>query len=93
MVFWGRNSVGASNLAPEQLDDLGFQYGLEAEVDEHDAELLRFEIPANRYDLLSVEGLASSLGVYIGTKSLPVFSLRPPHTSTTMLVKQSVGAR
>ena len=35
--------------------------------------LYKIEVAANRYDLLCLEGLALALGVFIGTRTMPVF--------------------
>jgi hypothetical protein len=46
-----------------------------------DEALLRIEVPANRYDLLSVEGLVLALRVFIGADpALPRFTAAPPQT-------------
>ena len=42
----------------EELEELCFDYGLELEEDGDSTETVKVELPANRYDLLSVEGLA-----------------------------------
>lgn len=42
----------------EELEELCFDYGLELEDDGDSTETVKVELPANRYDLLSVEGLA-----------------------------------
>ena len=72
------------------MDELGFQYGIEAEADDDESQL-RFEIAANRYDLLSVEGLTNNLAAYIGTKPVPDYKIRPADKANTMHVKKSVG--
>ena len=42
----------------EEFEELCFDYGLELEEDGDSTETVKVELPANRYDLLSVEGLA-----------------------------------
>lgn len=42
----------------KEFEDLCFDYGLELEPDGDSTETVKVELPANRYDLLSVEGLA-----------------------------------
>ena len=42
----------------KEFEDLCFDYGLELEEDGDSTETVKVELPANRYDLLSVEGLA-----------------------------------
>jgi len=38
----------------------------------------KVEIPANRYDILCLEGLARALNVFLGKQSPPVYTLRAP---------------
>lgn len=38
----------------------------------------KIEVPANRYDILCLEGVARALNVFRGTIPKPVYSLRPP---------------
>lgn len=45
-------------LTDEEFDELCFEYGLEVEEDKDCEEKIKVELPANRYDLLCVEGLA-----------------------------------
>ena len=44
----------------EKLDEMCFDFGIELELgkDSNDNVVWKFEVAANRYDLLSVEGLA-----------------------------------
>jgi len=46
------------SLSDEEFDELCFEYGLEVEEDKDSEEKIKVELPANRYDLLCVEGLA-----------------------------------
>jgi len=50
----------------EELDDICFDFGIELEKgkDDNDIPILKFEVAANRYDLLSVEGIAQAIGMY-----------------------------
>lgn len=70
------------NFTDIEFDHLCFEYGLELDdIEESPAAddasqlevLYKIEIPANRYDLLCIEGLAQTLRVFLG--------LDPPHTS------------
>ena len=78
-------------LGKTEFEELCFNYGLEAEDDKDDAECMKVEVPANRYDLLSVEGLALNLGRYLGTLPEFKFTPRPASELLTMHVKPSVG--
>lgn len=53
-----------------------------------DDELYKIDTPANRYDLLSAEGMAIALRVFLGTMPLPKYKLLPAQHS--MIVKNSV---
>lgn len=48
-----------------EFEDLCFDYGLEYEEDGDSTETVKVELPANRYDLLSVEGLALAFRSYL----------------------------
>lgn len=39
---------------------------------------LKIEIPANRYDLLCIEGISRALNVFLEKKTAPVYRLVPP---------------
>ena len=54
---------------------------------------LKIEIPANRYDMLCIEGIALNLNVFRGRMTLPHFKLVPPSGGKleTMIVHESVG--
>lgn len=56
------------SLSDKELDEFCFDYGLEAEEDKDCPEKLRVELPANRYDLLCVEGLAIAFQSYLSLK-------------------------
>ena len=45
--------------------------------------LYKIDLPANRYDLLSLEGLSTALNVFLGNESPPKYAPLPPkHTMT-----------
>lgn len=58
------------------------------EEDKESEENLKVEIPANRYDLLSVEGLALSFKAYLELGEIPRFTANPP--TTTLTIEKSV---
>jgi phenylalanyl-tRNA synthetase beta chain len=60
----------------KELEDICFDFGIEVEEDSLDSTKIVFEIPANRYDLLCVEGLTDALGIFLGLKKAPVFHLK-----------------
>lgn len=49
----------------KELEELCFDYGLELEEDGDSTETMKVELPANRYDLLSVEGLAIAFRTFL----------------------------
>lgn len=50
--------------------------------------IYKIEVPANRYDLLCLEGIARALRVFKGKESLPVYKTTKP--TTKLIVKSSV---
>ncbi len=58
-------------MSKEELENIAFDFGLEIEEDSNNAENSKVEIPANRYDLLSVEGLSCALQSYLRIKECP----------------------
>lgn len=76
------------SLTDEEIDDISFSYGLESEKDE-DPEWYRIELPANRYDLLSAEGLSMALAQYLDIKSYPKFAIANPPQLLKMTVSKS----
>ncbi|UKJ90014.2 phenylalanyl-tRNA synthetase [Theileria orientalis] len=68
-------------LSLEDLESLFFEFGLEydgAEIDEKGRDIIKIEIPANRYDLLSLEGLVTALLCFRWDVQLPEITLVPP---------------
>ncbi|BGP25357.1 phenylalanine--tRNA ligase subunit beta [Rhodotorula toruloides] len=69
----------------KEFDELLFQYGLELDEDtitdpDHPAgepHQLKIEVPANRYDLLCIEGIARALQLYLSPDSgVPTYALK-----------------
>ncbi|MES1920686.1 hypothetical protein MHBO_002332 [Bonamia ostreae] len=76
------------NFSVEQFQDLCFDFGIEldnvvtekelksgGDKTESDVIYYKIEVPANRYDLLCVEGLAYSLAVFMGKKEILTVNL------------------
>lgn len=58
-------------MSNEELEKTAFDFGLEIEEDNNNSENSKVEIPANRYDLLSVEGLSCALKSYLKIADCP----------------------
>ncbi|KIY74100.1 phenylalanyl-tRNA synthetase subunit beta [Cylindrobasidium torrendii FP15055 ss-10] len=80
-----------------EFDELCFEYGLELDEDttEEVEELkkkglpaerpqLKIEVPANRYDLLCIEGIARNLSTYLGKAPAPKYTLSQPKLTVTI---------
>jgi phenylalanyl-tRNA synthetase beta chain len=81
----------------KEIDELCFDYGLEVDdivTEKSDAgideEVYKIEIPANRYDLLCVEGLTRALKVFNKEISPPKYEIAKPAKMQRMTVDSSV---
>jgi phenylalanyl-tRNA synthetase beta chain len=54
---------------------------------------LKIEVPANRYDLLCLEGLARALRIYLGIESLPNYRVLPWSGRTATVAKACSSIR
>jgi len=80
-----------------EFDQLCFDYGLELdEVEKEKVEgssvektVFKIDIPANRYDLLCLEGLVRALLIFQGKKDIPVFKRLRPIDIQRMVVHPS----
>jgi phenylalanyl-tRNA synthetase beta chain len=64
-------------LTPEQINQLS------------DEVIYKIDVPANRYDLLCIEGISRSLKVFLGDADAPIYDVMPPSENgkyTTMTV-------
>ncbi|SGZ57885.1 CIC11C00000002681 [Sungouiella intermedia] len=84
----------------EEFDELCFDFGIELDEDTTDECVgderpqLKIEIPANRYDMLCIEGIAQALNEFLGRSEAPKFTLNPAKPEITMTIKEStVGIR
>lgn len=88
----------------EDFDNLLFEFGLELDEDTTEevealkkkglpAERpqLKIEVPANRYDLLCIEGIARALRVFLGKDKPPVYKLSIPPGGERDLVELRVA--
>ena len=53
--------------------------------------LYRIEIPANRYDLLCIEGLARALNIFLGRIPIPQYSCSKPQSVEQLKVLPNVS--
>lgn len=58
-------------MSKEELENIAFDFGLEIEEDSNNQDNSRVEIPANWYDLLSIEGLSCALKSYLKIEDCP----------------------
>lgn len=84
----------------EEFDELCFDFGLELDEDTTDECVgderpqLKIEIPANRYDMLCIEGIAQALNEFLGRRDAPNFTLKPATPEVTLTIEEStVGIR
>ena len=58
-------------------------------VDMSNTTVYKVEVPANRYDLLCLEGIATALRCYLGKGKLPTYKLVQPKKMEQVFVKAS----
>ena len=58
-------------------------------VDMSKVEVYKLEVPANRYDLLCLEGIGAAIRCYLGKGKLPEYRLSAPATMEKIIVKPS----
>lgn len=58
-------------LSNDEINDITFDFGVELDeiYEENSKEMLKFDIPANRYDLLCLEGFSTALRSYLNIKN------------------------
>ncbi|KAG8754875.1 phenylalanine--tRNA ligase subunit beta, partial [Ceratobasidium sp. 428] len=90
-VCWVRPSAHCCIPATAEFDELCFDFGIELDEDTTEeveeakkrglpAERpqLKIEIPANRYDMLCIEGIARALRIFLGKQKAPEYKLVSP---------------
>lgn len=79
----------------EEFDELCFEFGLELDEDttddcaEGERPQLKIEIPANRYDMLCIEGIAQALNEFLGRREAPKYVLEPSKPEISMTIEES----
>lgn len=82
----------------EEFDELCFEFGIELDEDTteectgDERPQLKIEVPANRYDMLCIEGIAQALGEFLGTAEPAHFTLEPETPQVTLTIKESSAA-
>jgi phenylalanyl-tRNA synthetase beta chain len=75
-----------TDLTPEQLENLAFDYGLEAEID---GSHLNVEVTAERPDLLAVEGFSRVMNIFMSSRARSV-PTDLPSSGLVVTVKKEV---
>ena len=57
-------------------------------VNMKDTMVYKIEVPANRYDLLCLEGISSAIRMYLNKDKIPTFKLSKPEKMERITVKQ-----
>lgn len=79
----------------EEFDELCFDFGIELDEDTtndcvgDERPQLKIEIPANRYDMLCIEGIAQALNEFLGRSEAPNYTLKPETPQITMTIERS----
>ncbi|GEQ67152.1 hypothetical protein JCM33374_g815 [Metschnikowia sp. JCM 33374] len=79
----------------EEFDELCFDFGIELDEDTTDEcqgderPQLKIEIPANRYDMLCIEGIAQALNEFLGRSEPANFTLKPETPAVKLTIDKS----
>lgn len=79
----------------QEFDELCFDFGIELDEDTTDdcvgdeRPQLKIEIPANRYDMLCIEGIAQALNEFLGRAESPNFTLNPKVPNVKLTIDPS----
>ncbi|KAJ5085807.1 Phenylalanine--tRNA ligase beta subunit [Penicillium argentinense] len=74
----------------EEFDELCFEFDQDRPIVDgvQEPPQLKIEIPANRYDLLCIEGIQLMLNIFLGRKPLPEYTLSQPAQLQEIIVKE-----
>lgn len=67
------------------------EQGIEHKIDENEEVIYRIEIPANRYDLLCIEGLALALNIFLGRQDIPRYQVIKPEKMEQLTILPNTG--
>lgn len=79
----------------QEFDELCFDFGIELDEDTTDECVgderpqLKIEIPANRYDMLCIEGIAQALNEFLGRSEPPSYTLKPSTPEIKLTIDKS----
>lgn len=79
----------------QEFDELCFEFGIELDEDTTDdcqpgeRPQLKIEIPANRYDMLCIEGIAQSLNEFLSRSPKPDFKYSPAKPEISLTIDES----
>ncbi|CAI5755988.1 unnamed protein product [Candida verbasci] len=80
----------------EEFDELCFEFGIELDEDTtedvkgtNERPQLKIEVPANRYDMLCIEGIAQALNEFLGNSTTPPYKLNPEKPEISLTIKES----
>lgn len=84
-------------LNSEEFEDLCFDFGIELDEDtsetcaENERAQLKIEVPANRYDLLCLEGLLKALNEFLGLATVPEYKLKKVENMISLKVNKNTS--
>ena len=80
----------------KDFDELCFEFGIELDEDTTEEcsktgerPQYKIEIPANRYDMLCIEGIAQALNEFLGRREQPQYKLSPQVPNVSLTVDES----
>lgn len=79
----------------EEFDELCFEFGIELDEDTteecqgDERPQLKIEVPANRYDMLCIEGIAQALNEFLGHKKAADYKLSPSTPEISLTIEKS----
>mmetsp|Transcript_16267 Transcript_16267/g.18421 ORF Transcript_16267/g.18421 Transcript_16267/m.18421 type:complete len:617 (-) Transcript_16267:813-2663(-) len=86
-----------ADFTEKQFDELCFEFGIELDevLEEEGKEIYKIDLPANRYDLLCLEGLTRALRVFENKEPAPTFTVIKPSADvlakTELVVKKETS--
>jgi len=88
------DSALGSKHSREELEEILFNYGLELDdietlnIDKEEDYVYKIEVPANRYDLLCMEGLGQALRVFKGIEKPPKYQIKRAKNQIVLKVEK-----